>query len=201
MLEWKKLGILGAGIGIGIVLAVGIAVPSWNYWIHREKPWNRTAITAEYDGLRTEGADHRLSFRYTLSNNTDRDFHIDDSSSVQLAARLKDKNSLLFTGGRESGKLDLPVFLPEHSRVRLTVHLPFHFISVDPEEGSDDERHDWETTVTQFVTKKYPNLGGFVILDSAKRYEIDLPSGWEKRSQEPFKTHSNQTGSTNSPSK
>jgi hypothetical protein len=67
------------------------------------------------------------------------------------------------------------------------VHIKYPYTSsdpVDPLNGSDDERHDWETKINRFATRSFTNLSGFAILDTTNRYEIDLPSGWEKRSKE-----------------
>lgn len=193
MMSWKKTAVLGAGIGMGIVFSALLIVLAWYKWAHRTKSWDKTAITAEYDGLDTEGSDHDLTFEYTLINNTDRDYRLDQRGpGVHFGGRLRQENSVeLHSSEDEFSRFDYPVYVPEHGRVRLLVHVKFPYPTDYPSDGSRDEQHDWQTKVAKFVVKQMGNLSGFVIMDDANRYEIDLPSGWEKRSLEPLSTHSN----------
>jgi hypothetical protein len=125
--------------------------------------------------------------RFKLVNNTDQDFRLDGQSDHKFAARLSHENSLAFDDDAKSIRLGYPIYVPEHGRTRLVVHLKQPYISSEPEDppdGSDDERHDWETKVSRYATDHFRNLGGFAIFDTTSRYEIDLPSGWEKRSKD-----------------
>jgi hypothetical protein len=188
MSNWKRILLFGGAAGAGAVVAIALIATGFYYLSHRVKPWNSRAVTAEYDNLRTEGPDHTFVFAFTLVNHTDQDFHLDGQSDhLKVAARLRSENSLSFDEGAAFMGLDYPIYVPEHGRTRMTVHFKIPYVSsdpVDPSNGSDDERKDWETKVSRFVTDHYENLSGFTILDTTSRYEIDLPSGWEERSKD-----------------
>jgi hypothetical protein len=182
-----RVAAFGGGIGAGAVVAIALVAVSVYCWSHRVKPWNNRAVTAEYDNLRTEGPNHTFLFGYTLTNNTDQDFRLDDQSDHKFAARLSRENSLSFDDDAKTIRLSYPIYIPAHGRTRVVIHLKHPYISSkpeDPPDGSHDERYDWETKVSRFATDHFGNLGGFAIFDTASRYEIDLPSGWEKRSKE-----------------
>jgi hypothetical protein len=203
MSNWKRILLFGGAAGAGAVVAVALIATGFYYLSHRVKPWNSRAVTAEYDNLRTEGPNHTFVFAFTLINHTDQDFHLDGQSDPKVAARLRQENALSFDDGAAFIGLDYPIYVPEHGRTRMTVHFKIPYVSsdpVDPSDGSDDERQDWETKVSRFLTEHYRNLSGFTILDTTSRYEIDLPSGWEKRSKVSFRQKYT-TGSSPAPKK
>lgn len=180
-----RVAAFGGGIGAGGVIAIAVVATSGYYFSHRVKPWNKAAITAEYDGIQTEGSNRVLVFGYTLKNNTDQDFELPEYAEIRLAGRLKTEDALSFSGDDKNFEhIDLSVFAPAHSRVRLRLHVAYPYTTDEPLSGSPDEVHDWETNVTRFVMKEMPNLNGFVLLDPTHRYEVDLPNGWEKRAKE-----------------
>jgi hypothetical protein len=191
MTSWKRTLLFGGGIGAGSILAVAVIAVGAYYFLHRVKPWNKAAITAEYDRIQTEGANHSLVFGYTLNNNTDQDFELPDHAEIRLAGKLKAQNALSFSNNDGNFEhIELPIFAPAHSRVRIRLVVAYPFTSDEPMTGSKDERHDWETNLTRFVTTAMPNLDGFVLLDPTHRYEVDLPNGWERRSKEALRVAS-----------
>ena len=63
-------------------------------WSSRPESWNRTAVTASFDSVDTEGPEQNLRFFYILSHNTDRDFSIDSSSEMHFLGRLQQQGAL-----------------------------------------------------------------------------------------------------------
>jgi hypothetical protein len=144
------------------------------------KPWSKQAITAEYDYVSTDD-DNKIFFYYTVQNNTESDYRLESDTQVELAARLKEEKA--FDSSGKIVTLDYPVFIPVKGRVRLKVKIPQTYPAHDKEETSD-ERHNHHTKVAQYITTEATNLDGFVLLDTANKYEIDFPSGWEKEAKE-----------------
>jgi hypothetical protein len=153
-------------------------------WYHDRpsppKPWSKQAVTAEYDYASTDD-DNKIFFYYTVQNNTESDYRLDSDVQVELSARLKQEKAL-----DSSGKivtLDYPVFIPPKGRVRLKVKIPYTYPDHD-KESTDDELHEHNRKVAQFLAKEATNLDGFVLYDTANKYEIDFPSGLGKEPEQ-----------------
>src|SRR5436309_3155594 len=89
---WKRILLRSVGFGVGVALTVCIVVRVWVWYDEQPKPpkpWNRQAITAEFDHVRPQGKENNLSFRYILQNNTDFDYRIDSELSVKITAKLQ----------------------------------------------------------------------------------------------------------------
>ncbi|MGB8477909.1 MAG: hypothetical protein WCE63_03590 [Acidobacteriaceae bacterium] len=190
MENWKKLLLRAAGFGAGFAVIAGVILGGALWWSSRPprpKPWDEKAITASYEGLDTEDAANTLRFVYTLQNNTNTDYRIENDSSVHLAAFLERSQALSF-GDTEHLHTDYPVYVPAKSRVRFTVHLGYPYPIKPNYEASDDEQHDFNTKVAQYVTKELGNVDGFVLLDDNSKYKIVMPNGWAERAKLPMKT-------------
>jgi hypothetical protein len=185
--NWKRLFIKAAGFGAGfaLMLAVLAGVGLW-YWNRPKppKPWDTQAITAEYIKADVEGDKNTLVFSYTLQNNTDLDYRVEDASAITLGAKLKQENSISL-GGPDSFAADYPIFIPAHGRTRFRLHLPaYPYENREKANATDDEEHDFYTGLAQYLTNHTANLDGFFLFDNAKRIEIIFPSGWQKRASE-----------------
>jgi hypothetical protein len=42
----------------------------------------------------------------------------------------------------------------------------------------NDSKEKFRADVQKFVNEKHPNIGGFVLFDQSKRYQIEFPKGW-----------------------
>ncbi len=190
MENWKKTLLRAAGFGAGFAVIAVVTVGSFLWWSSRPpkpKHWDDKAITAFYEGLDTEGDANTFRFVYTLQNNTDADYQIETDSGVHLAAFLKQSQALSFSDAQNL-HTDFPIYIPAKSRVRLQVHLNYPYPIKPNYQASDDEQHDFNTSVAQYVTKELENVDGFVLLDENSKDKIVMSNGWTERAKMPMKT-------------
>lgn len=190
MENWKKILLRAAGFGAGFAVITAVIVVFVLWWSSRPprpKPWDDKAITASYESLDTEGDANTFRFVYTLQNNTDADYRIETDSGVHLAAFLKRSQALSFSD-TQNLHTDFPIYIPTKSRVRLQIHLNYPYPIKPNYQASDDEQHDFNTRVAQFVTKELGNVDGFVLLDENSKDKIVMSNGWVERAKIPMKT-------------
>ena len=187
---WKRILLRAAGFGAGAVAATAI-VAALLFWYTtrpvKPKPWNRTAITAEYYRVSTSDEhDSKLQFEYVLENKTDKDYEIKAYSAPRIAARLEDTNSLTGFADENVIVLKLPVFVPARQKTRISITTPsygFSTLTHPTSSSTRDEWHKYYLELTAHVTKTMSNLDGFVLFDENNRYEVELPNGWKKEAE------------------
>ena len=190
MPNWKLWFIKAAGLGVGFAVAGGLLLGIALWWSSRPakpKPWNHQAITATYEDVRTEGDNNNIAFDYTLQNNTDTDYRIQDGTNVHLAAHLHRSNSLSFSH-TDTITVSYPIYLPARSRAHLSVQFAYPTPLKENYDASTVARHDFETKLAKYVVNELTNIDGIVLLDDGSRYQIDMPDGWTSRSKEPLRT-------------
>ncbi len=187
---WKRILLGAAGFGAGAVVAIAIVVALFFWYKSRPvkpKPWNRSAITAEYYRVSaTDQPDSKLEFQYVLENKTDKDYELQKYSAPKIAARLEDTNSLTGFADENQIVLELPVFVPAHQKTRITITMPsygFSALTHPTSSSTAEERRKYRAEVAAHVTKQLSNLNGFVLFDESKRYQVDLPNGWKKENE------------------
>lgn len=153
----------------------------------KPRPWNRSAITAEYYVVLTsDQPDSKLEFEYVLENRTDKDYELQKYSATKIAARLEDTDSLTGFADENEIVLKLPVFVPAHQKTRITISMPgYGFSPLTPLTSSStpEERHKRRAEIAAYVTKRMSNLNGFVLFDESNRYQVELPNGWKKETE------------------
>lgn len=179
-MEWKRPLLIGVGWGLGT--AVGLAVLLGGFLWYRSrpkppKPWNTSAIKAEYDYLGTEGDKNTIVFYYTLENTTDFDYRIEDGHDIAMNGKLGREHSLSLFSGFE--KIDYPIAVPAKKRVRFVVHIDYAYPEKEKPKPDADERKKYREAVEKYVVDELNNLDGFDLLDETKRYEIIFPAGWK----------------------
>ena len=198
---WKKTLLRAAGFGAGFTVVSALIVAVFSWWTSRPpkvKPWDDKAIVALYESLDTEGDENTYRFVYTLENTTDTDYRVENDSNIHLAAFLKRSQALSFSDSKDL-RIDYPIYVPAKSRVRFTVHLGYPY-PIKPNPGAgDDEQHDFNTKVAQYVTKELGNVDGFTLLDENSRYKIVMPNGWAERAKMPMKVQAISTPKPQSP--
>jgi hypothetical protein len=190
MQTWKRILLKAAGFGAGFAVTAAVIVGLFVWWSGRPKkpkPWNKTAITASYDHVFTEGDQNNLVIAYTLQNNTDTDIQIQSASSVHFAAQLQRPKSFAFIDDSTMLTTDFPVFIPAKSRVRFKIRIGIPYPEKQDTSAPDDVQHDWVTKVCKYLSDKLSNLDGFSMLIDTDRYEVDLPNGWRERGKEPLR--------------
>lgn len=188
-MEWKRSLLVGVGWGIGTAVGLAVIVGGFVWYESRPKPpvppkpWNISAIKAEYDRIDTEGEKRSLVFYYTLENTTDFDFWVDDNHGITMSAILARENNLARFGAEN--KIDFPIFVPAKKRVRFPVHLVRYSCPVvEKENASQEGRKKYREAVEKYVAETLPNLNGFDLLDESNRYEIVFPPGWKQQTEQ-----------------
>jgi hypothetical protein len=182
MSTWKSILLKAFGFGAGFALTLSLIGGLWAWrdsWPKPPKPWNKQAITAEYDYVLPEGDKDNLVFRYILQNNTDFDYRVDSDAGINIANKMKRENGL-GTFASHYITSEYPIFVPAKSRASVSLRIPYPYPIKEKEDPTSDERKQYRTDVAQFVTHKLSNLDGFALFDTSNRFEIDFPNGWEQ---------------------
>ena len=184
MADWKKALFIGVGWGLGTAIGLVLLVGGFFWYQSRPKPpvppkpWNTTAIKADYDYATAEGEKNTILFYYTLENTTDFDFHIESGDHTLMSATLLKQKNLSPFG--ESEKIDYPIFVPAKKRIRFPIHINYSYPLREKENANLEERRKYRRDLEQYLSDELTNLDGFDLLDEINRYEIVFPAGWKK---------------------
>lgn len=178
-MEWKRPLLIGVGWGLGwgFGTAVGLVglVGGFVWYQSRPKPpkpWNTSAIKAEYVYVQTERDKNTIVFYYTLENSTDFDYRVEDGHDIVMNKRFERKNNLSrFT---EHETIDYPILVPARKRVEFVIHLRYEC----------PECPKKEKALEKYIADRGGDLDGFDLLDESKRYEIIFPAGWKHSSKQ-----------------
>lgn len=186
MPTWKTIVLKSFGFGAGFAIGFCAIAGFWLWYSERpkpSKPWNKQAITAEYDYVDPEGDKNSLTFHYVLQNNTDSDYRIGSDSGIEITNKLKRQKGL-GEFANHTITTNYPVFIPAKSRVWISLKIPYPYPIKEKDNPTTDERKQYTTEVAKYVTDELSNLDGFVLFDMSNRYEIDFPTGWEQRAKQ-----------------
>lgn len=142
------------------------------------QPWNTNAITAVYDEIRTAGEDNHIVFEYSLRNNTDRDYVLDNNVAVCLAIRLGGSKDLSRCHDNVEEAIQFPIIVRARQTGLIVLEIPKRYPTPLTPAKSSNGRQDYHKALEQFAAAEMPNLRGFVLFDGENHYEIDLPAGW-----------------------
>lgn len=154
----RRMLIFGACVLVAGVIAIALVVGGTR---HRAElgTWNREAIQATLE--RVACAHNDASFIYVLENRTASDYRISDESEVKILGRSRSTGELISEPSKHvSG--EFPLLVPAKRRT--------HFALVWTADYDIDPDH-----IDDFV--KTLNVRSFVLLDRARRYEIEFPGG------------------------
>lgn len=171
--------------GCHVVAGCAFAVALLSACFLRQKPqgkrppsWNATAITAKYDEIRTAGEDNHIVFEYSLRNNTDRDYVLDNNVAVCLAIRLGGSKDLSRCHDNVEEAIQFPIIVRARQTGLIVLEIPKRYPTPLTPAKSSNGRQDYHKALEQFAAAEMPNLRGFVLFDGENHYEIDLPAGW-----------------------
>jgi hypothetical protein len=141
--------------------------------------WKQGTVSAGYVGSQLREIDKTRSsliISYDLENNTDSDYRLADGPGVVILSRLKSDGSF---SQEQPIRLSYPVFLPawQHARLAIEITQPFNWPSEDDAAYLDKMRN--------FVRQRLENVGGFVLFDQTKHWQLELPSGWDQLQDTP----------------
>ena len=176
--RWKRLFIKAAGFGAGVALMLCLIAGASLWYVSRPKPpkpWDSKAIVASYRNVNVEDSDQKISFVYTLSNNTDEDFRLTETDTPEVGLKIDSLDT--YAEFNRFTKLDLPVIIPARKKALVVLRFDYAYpekLKVNP---TDEERREYRKKVEEFLHKKGV-VSGFILLDSTRRYQIDFPAGW-----------------------
>jgi hypothetical protein len=138
------------------------------------KPWNSSAITANYVGAQLRELDSgtaALYLAYEVQNHTDSDYQLADGPAALVMSRLRADGSL---SSQEKVRLSYPTFLPARQRARVALEVP------SPFGWPEDNDPALQDKLRDFVNQKLLDVQAFVLFDQADRFEIEFPGGWQE---------------------
>ena len=173
--NWKRLFVAAAGVSAGIIVGLGVLAGFIIWYMNRaEQPrqWNSKAITATFGKLEFGNVGKQNAagiFSYVLENNTDFDYRVPDNLITMQHSSTS--NSL----DKVNAMIEDKIFIPSHQRVAMTLVVQFN--SKDELKAADlnDEKR-----LAEFATRQVKDIDHLALFDESMRYEIDLPSGWQK---------------------
>lgn len=138
------------------------------------KPWNSSAITANYVGAQLRQLDSgnaALYLAFEVTNHTDSDYRLADGPGALVMSRLRSDGSL---SSQQPVRLSYPTFLPARQRARVALEVPSSF------GWPDDSDAAFQDKLRDFINQKLMDVQAFVLFDQADRFEIEFPSGWQE---------------------
>jgi hypothetical protein len=186
-MNFKRFFIVGLGWGVGTTLTLLLVFGGYSWYASRPKPklppkpWNSSAIKAEFDYVDTEGEKNDIVVNYTLENTTEFDYRASQSDNIRMHARLSREKSL--SPFSELSRIDYPIVVPAKKRVRFRVYLGYPYPLKEPDDGPPGSGKESRAAVSKYIVEKLNNLDGFVLLDDVNRFEIDFEPGWKKQPQ------------------
>jgi hypothetical protein len=172
---WKKLVLVGAGIGGGFAIMLAVIAAGWVWYEgrpHRDPDWNTTAIKATFKDvvITTSVPKPKLTFSYSLENTTASDYTIDGTSQVQVMATLPEGKGF---DPDEALSLPASLYIPSKQKVVLSIFKEAEYNDAYPERDRDNGEK-----LAAFMNRRLKELDGFVLFDKGRRYKIVLPNGW-----------------------
>jgi len=161
---------------ICLSFCAGFAIMLW--YQARPKPWNTKAITASYKNADTEGKFDLIVFYYSLTNNTNYDYTIQDNKNIYLAIKLKNKDINGRKGDDSMATIDYPLFIPAKHSLQIKLHLIYSGPDKAPTLQTKEDISKYHKEVEAYISKELIDLDGFVIFDENNHYKIDFPKGW-----------------------
>src|SRR5690242_5462200 len=166
----NKLPLLGFFLALLLTAAVFYFRPAGQ----TQKPWNSSAITANYVGAQLRELDSgnaALYLAYEVQNHTDSDYQLADGPAAVVMSRLRADASL---SSQQQVRLSYPTFLPARQRARVALEIPSTF------GWPSDNDSAYQDKLRDFVNQKLGDVQAFVLFDQADRFEIEFPGGWQE---------------------
>ena len=141
------------------------------------KPWNRTAIRAEFVELAASDRKDRIKLWYTLTNTTDADYRIQNMSGITTAVSAHGKTDFLYAFNEGMISPEMPLIIPANGKIRAMLTVALQTEKSVPSDASDAMVTIYKNDVMSFLRSKYSKMQGFVLMDEGSSYEIDFPAG------------------------
>jgi hypothetical protein len=184
---------IGSGVAVLALLCTSLVV----WYSKRPEPWRKTTGELElvekdkdvgWDPVPPPPTGYEiddnggLDFSFAVTNSTAQDLELREGQARLYFINTKSQalndrpGATIRFPSDSTGKL--PILLPSEKRVLLVVHLDQRIAKGDAAalyRQRGETLDDAMTRVVRFIHQNAPQFGGFVILDSSRRCEIDLP--------------------------
>jgi|SRR5579872_4584389 len=175
----KRIFLRATGFGAGFAILLVILSASIYCWLHRQKPWNSTALKGKSAtlALTTQPSEsaYTMEMSFDVENTTNRDYDF-DPYRLTLMSLDRDRNSLSKDiGTRQSGepKFEGPPFIPAHGTGRIIVRVGFLY----PDNFTTQDKDDM-SKIGPSINARFKEIRELVLFDRGESYRIDLPVDW-----------------------
>jgi hypothetical protein len=123
-----------------------------------------------------------INFSFAVTNGTAKDFLLREGQarlyfvSTKSQALYHESGARISFPGDSTGRQ--PILFPSGKKMRLVIHLDHEIPEGDAaalHKRQGETEGDAMPRVVRFLHQGLPEFGGFAILDSSSRYQIDLP--------------------------
>ncbi len=193
---WKRLAIISLFCGAGFAVVIAATIGAFIWYTSRgtpPRPWNENAIKATFvksDVLTLYPApgDPRsikyplaaVTFEFDLKNGSGLDYRLEPPHKTLIAMqRLKsgaliDGSGIAWRALKGAEEVDSPaggpILIPAGQTARVVFDISYS-------KYDRDRKQPTQQQMTQFAHEQLKDIGGFVLLDEANHYRIDLPLG------------------------
>lgn len=175
MNTWQRVFIRAAGFGVGCVITIIIAFALWSYYSSlpkKPKPWNESAIKAEYSEIIVNTGDKIVTqFRYLVENTTAYDYSLPSYAEAAFIQIPETKG----LAKDHDITWDVGTFVPTGQKVAVTFRLSYDYSEYSFSKSDIDNLEKF----SKFMNRRLSEIDGFVVLDKKNRYQINFPRGWK----------------------
>jgi len=179
MALWKRLVLISASFGVGVVVAIA-AIWGGVIWYETHKPWNGSALKGTFGtlGLSTEPSkdSYAVEFDYDVQNNTSKNYQF-NATAFTVMAYLSEGNVLSKQAGNYQTSditIEGPAFIPSHSKARIVLRTTYQY----PTEFTAADKNNIDK-VSKTMDRRLKEFSGFALFDQQNQYRIELPEGWK----------------------
>ncbi len=179
MALWKRLILISASFGVGVVVAIAAIWGAVN-WHEGHQAWNTNALKASFGtlGLNTEPSkdSYDAEFDYDIQNNTSKNYPFNPSAFTVMAYLSDGKVLSKEAGNYQTSDITIegPRFIPSHSKARIILRTTYQY----PTEFTAADKNNIEK-VGKTIDARLKEFSGFALFDQENHYRIELPDGWK----------------------
>lgn len=137
------------------------------------KVWNTSALVVTGPPSFDVSKDGKsLEWDYSIKNNTNVDYNLDDETAKKLRVMTKLRDGRLAPLNNWVTFLYTPIFIPAGQIVGLYPSAKLLNIPM-PKDG--EVKANYDERVRTYLETEFPRVSGFVLYDEENRYQINLP--------------------------
>jgi len=150
---WKRVVLIAFGFGAGFAICAAAILGTLYWYSNRPKPWNNTAIKANFETMELftdpPRNNYSVDFSYTLENTTRENYNFYPSNitifanlaqeSASASPSASEKNPAPLTLSKDFGDyqqdaptIDGPPFIPAQNRARFHIKVTYQYPGTFP---------------------------------------------------------------------